>query len=31
MDKKKVNLRILSKQFTESLEPKGEAFEKNSS
>lgn len=28
MDKKKVNLRILSKQFTESLEPKGEAFEK---
>lgn len=28
MDKKKVNLKITSKQFTESLEPKGEAFEK---
>ncbi len=28
MDKKKVNLKISSKQFTESLEPKGEAFEK---
>lgn len=28
MDEKKVNLRILSKQFIESIEPKGEAFEK---
>lgn len=28
MDKKKVNLKISSRQFTESLEPKGEAFEK---
>lgn len=28
MDEKKVNLRILSEQFSETLEPKGEAFEK---
>lgn len=28
MNKKKVNLKISSSQFTESLEPKGEAFEK---